>query len=209
MHGLVNFQFTPGNHKKHISQTEWVQNEFSYTVMQMVHRSLQSFTRLTTDVPLSFFRKLFFFRKRRISYRITSGTSNQKTIDTNVLSTTGQPKKIESFIVSFCVCNVILLRMSQFRGYNRWGSSVKLQTHMNQHHIIWTPETSNYIFFSHVCCNTSRLLRVLFYTTYTLSFFHTYNIYIFIAYATKGHGKSKSAYVFYHIWIRSSEMFPH
>jgi hypothetical protein len=121
--------------------------------MQVVHRSLQSFTRLTTGVPLSF------------------GTSNQKTIDSNVLSTTGQPKEIESFIVSFCVCNFILLRISQFRGYNRWRTSVKLQTHMNQHHIIWKPETSNYIFFSHVCCNTSRLLRVLFYTTCTLSFF--------------------------------------
>lgn len=42
---------------------------------------------------------------------------------------------------------------------------------MNQQHIMRPPENSNYLFFSHVCCNTSRLLRVLLYTTNTLSFF--------------------------------------
>jgi hypothetical protein len=148
----------------------------------VVHRSLQSFTQRTTNgIPFNFLKNPPPPpRKRRILNRITSGTSNQKTIDTNILSTSGQPKDIKPFILSYCVCNFILLRMSQFRGNNRWGTSVKLQTHMNQHHSIWSPETSNYIFFSHVCCNTSRLLRVLFYTTYTLSFFtHILYIYIF------------------------------
>jgi hypothetical protein len=145
--------------------------------MQVVHRSLQRFTRLTTTgVPLSFFISLFGGGGGRIWYPITSGTSNQKTIDTNILTTTGQPKDIKSFIVTFCVCNSILLRMSQFRGYNRWETSVQLQTHMNQHHIIWTPETSNYIFFSHDCCNTSRLLLY----NLHLEFLVTHTIYIHI-----------------------------
>jgi hypothetical protein len=151
------------------------------TLKQTVPRSLQSFPRLTTKgVPLRFFRNLFFFRKRRIWYRITSGTSNQTTTDTNIFSTYGLTITSSSSL-SLCVCDFILLRMSQFKGYNRWRTSVKFQTHMNQQHIISPPETSNYIFFSHVCCNTSRLLRVFLYTTNTLSFLSHKEIYIFIA----------------------------